>query len=186
MAKIVDRLLITIYSLAVLAASCCALAAAFGLIPFADASGFLQAVYDEPYTAGVWIAGFIIALLISIRLLYIALRPGRGQAPSINRRTDYGDIRISLDTVENLSLKAASRIRGTKDVKARIRVTGAGLEIVIRTLVDGESSIPAMTEQIQSTVKAHIEEVTGIPVAAVSVYVANIAQSAVSFSSRVE
>ncbi|MNN79526.1 hypothetical protein D3C81_1961790 [compost metagenome] len=53
-------------------------------------------------------------------------------------------------------------------------------------MVDGESSIPALTEEMQSAVKQHIEEITGIPVASVSVFIANIVQSAPTFKSRVE
>jgi uncharacterized alkaline shock family protein YloU len=125
-------------------------------------------------------------LLISLRFFYISVRRGRTQSPSIDQRTDFGDIRISLDTVENLALKAAYRTRGVKDLKARVRVSQAGLEIVVRTIVDGETSIPEMTEDMQRAVKAHVEEITGIPVAFVSVFVANIVQSSPSFKSRVE
>lgn len=186
MAKIVDRLFLFIYALAVLIAGCYALAVAFHWISYETAAAFLKDVYSDPFTSYVWIGGFVVALLISIRFLYISVRRGRGQVPSIDQRTDYGDIRISLETVENLSLKAAGRVRGIKDLKSRVKVSNAGLEIIIRTLVDGESPIPAMTEEIQNSVKSHIEQITGIPVATVSVFVANIAQSPVTFKSRVE
>ncbi|MNJ03652.1 hypothetical protein D3C73_1640630 [compost metagenome] len=71
-------------------------------------------------------------------------------------------------------------------MKARVKVDQAGLEIEIRTVVDGETSIPAITEEVQSSIKSYIEEITGIPVARVSVYVANVVQSAPAFKSRVE
>lgn len=185
MARIIDRLLLFLYTLAVMAASCYALAAAFHLIPYRLAEQLVTDLYYDSFTAYSWIAGFAIVLLISIRLLYVSLRKGQ-EVSTIDQRTEYGDIRISLETVENLSLKAAGRVRGIKDFKAKVRVTNAGLDIVIRTLVDGDSSIPAMTEEIQQAVKSHIEEITGIPVATVSVYVANLATSPVTFKSRVE
>jgi uncharacterized alkaline shock family protein YloU len=83
-------------------------------------------------------------------------------------------------------LKAAGRTKGAKDLRARVRVNQSGLEITIRTIVDGESSIPELTEEMQSTVKSYIEDITGIPVASVTVFVANIVQSAPTFKSRVE
>jgi uncharacterized alkaline shock family protein YloU len=52
--------------------------------------------------------------------------------------------------------------------------------------VDGEASIPAITEEMQSAVKSHVEEITGIPVASVSVFVANVSQTTPTFKSRVE
>ncbi|MFK7697190.1 alkaline shock response membrane anchor protein AmaP [Paenibacillus sp. HJGM_3] len=185
MVKILDRLLLFIYTILVGVGLIYILVAAFGLVPFDTASDVLYDLYYEGSTAYPVIALSLFALLVSCRFFYVAVRRGRSQVPSIDQRTDFGDIRISLETVENLSLKAASRIRGVKDLKARISVTDAGLEIVIRALVDGESSIPDLSEEVQRAVKSHLEEVTGIPVSRVSVFVANVTQST-TFKSRVE
>jgi uncharacterized alkaline shock family protein YloU len=185
-AKIIDRLLLLIYSLAVIVIICFLLGAAFNWIPQADTQNFIHTVYTDTNTSLAFISVCIVLLLISIRMFVIAARTGGGSAPSIDQRTEYGDIRISMETVENLALKAAGRSRSVKDLKTRVRISSAGLEIVIRTLVDGETSIPSLTEEIQTAVKDHVEEITGIPVAVVSVYVANIAQSGPTFKSRVE
>ncbi|HZG55374.1 alkaline shock response membrane anchor protein AmaP, partial [Paenibacillus sp.] len=104
---------------------------------------------------------------------------------SIDQRTEFGDIRISLETVENLALKAANRVRGVKELRARVRVDDSGLDIQLRSVVDGESSIQQLTEEMQRGVKEHVEDITGIPVATVTVYVANVVQSQ-SFKARVE
>jgi uncharacterized alkaline shock family protein YloU len=184
MIKIFDRLLLFFYSLVVGISTFYLLALSFNWIGNAHIIDF---IYDLQEMASIQITTIIVAavfILISIRILYLTLRSGKS-TPSIDQRTDFGDIRISVETVENLSLKAATRVKGTKDIKARVQVNQAGLEITIRTMVDGESSIPELTEEIQRMVKGHLEEVTGIPVASVSVYVANIIQSQ-SFKSRVE
>ena len=70
-------------------------------------------------------------------------------------------------------------------MRARIRISESGIDITLRAIADGESSIPTLTEEMQRAVKSHVEEITGIPVAKVSVYVANIIQTA-NFKSRVE
>lgn len=186
MAKIIDRLLLFIFSLAVIVAACAMLAAAFNWIPLEETQVFAERIYTETGPAVAFIAICAVLLLIALRLFYISVRSSREQAPSIDQRNEWGDIRISIETVENLALKSASRSRGVKDLKARIRVGSAGIEVTIRSLVDGENSIPAVTEEMQSAVKQHIEEITGIPVASVSVYIANVIQSAPTFKSRVE
>jgi uncharacterized alkaline shock family protein YloU len=185
-AKIIDRLLLFLLSLTLIGGMAILLLATFGAIVFEDSLQFLNRVYYDTNTAVPFIVVSTLILLISVRMLYIAVRPGRVNLPSIDQRTDFGDIRISVETVENLALKAAQRSRGVRDLKTRVSVGPSGLEIIIRTLVDGESSIPSLTEEIQSTVKHHIEEVTGIPVATVSVYVANVTQANHAFKSRVE
>lgn len=186
MAKIIDRFLLFIFSLTMIGCAGYVLLAAFGVISYVDFGVLLHNLYYDTDTAVSFIVTCSLAVLISLRFLYIAVRPGRVNSPSIDQRTEYGDVRISLETVENLALKAALRTRGIKDLKARVSVNEAGLEIVIRTLIDGEHAIPALTEEIQSTVKAQIEEVTGIPVATVSVFIANVVQAGHVFKSRVE
>lgn len=126
-----------------------------------------------------------IFLIISLRFLYLSLRFGDGNPATIDQRTDHGDISISLETIENLTLKAASKIRGVKDLKARVQIGDQGIILKIRTFVDGDHSIPTLSEEMQRTVKEYVEELTGIPVTKVSVYVANIVQST-TFKSRVE
>ena len=187
MAKIIDRFLLVLFTLAAIATLVSCLLTSFGFIAYDDAQTFLYNVYSDTYTATMFIAVCIVLLIIAVRLLFIAVRPaGRTNVPSIDQRTEYGDIRISVDTIENLALKAASRSRGVRDLKARIRITNAGLDIELRAVVDGETSIPALIEEIQAAVKTHLEDITGIPTASVSVYVANVAQSTNTFKSRVE
>jgi Asp23 family, cell envelope-related function len=184
--KLVDKLLLFLYSVIILFAVIVVLFATLNFIPLQMATNGINSLYRDKIPSYTAITMSIIVLLISLRFLYISLRRGRSQAPSIDQRTDFGDVRISIETVENLTLKVAGRSRGVKDLRARIKVSQAGLEIIIRTIVDGETSIPELTEEMQSSVKSYIEEITGIPVAVVSVFVANIVPSSPTFKSRVE
>lgn len=187
MIRLLDRLLLFLYSIAIGAASVIAVIAACGGFKesflqdvIADATGGYRALQ------GSVIGVAIVLFLISLRFFIVSVRRAGASAPSINQRTEHGDIRISVETVENLALKAASRTRGVKDLRARVRVAESGLEILIRAFVDGEGSIPAMSEDMQRSVSQQVEEATGIPVANVSVFIANVTQAPTTFKSRVE
>lgn len=127
----------------------------------------------------------IVLFLISIRFFVVSLSRNALSTQSIDQRTEFGDIRISIETMENLALKAALRQRSVKDLRARVHASDTGLDIVLRAVVDGEVSIPQLTEEVQKTVKDYVEEITGIPVTNVSVFIANIIQSN-TIKSRVE
>jgi uncharacterized alkaline shock family protein YloU len=185
-AKIIDRLLLFLFSLAIIVAACCMLAAAFNWIPIEETQDFIHDVYTDDYTAIAFITSCLLILLIGIRFFYISVRMVNSQAPSFDQRNELGDLRVSVDTIENLALKAAGRTRGVKELRARVGAGNAGIEITIRSVVDGETPIPLLTEEIQNAVKQQIEEITGFPVATVSVYIANVAQSTPTFKSRVE
>ncbi|CAM3964282.1 alkaline shock response membrane anchor protein AmaP [Paenibacillus alkaliterrae] len=185
MVKVVDKLLLFLYSIVIGCLSVFLLILGFGGISRDLMSDLIVDLYRlDSLQITVAVTG-VILLVLSLRFFIVSLQRGTASAPSIDQRTDFGDIRISIETIENLALKAASRQRGVKDLRARIRATDAGLDIVIRAVVDGESSIPVLTEEIQRVVKEHVEDIAGIPVTNVSVYVANIIQTG-TFKSRVE
>lgn len=186
MVKVLDKLLLLLFSLAVAISSVIVILYAFGLVgDLFDWFAWSELGHSVKDTTTVIVVSAIV-LIIALRMLYISLRASRSSAPSIDQRTSYGDVRISLETVENLTLKAASRTKGMKDLKARVQVSDAGIELAIRAVVDGDTSIPDLTEEVQRIVKEHVEEITGIPVASVSVYVANVSSSPQAFRSRVE
>lgn len=179
MGKIVDRLLLFVYSLSIGILSVIAILLLSGIIP-KDLE-----IQDGPAVFITAITIAVIIFLLSIRFFYISLRRDRGSMTSVDQRTEYGDIQISMETIENLSLKAAGKVKGIRDLKSRIRVSQAGLEIMIRAVVDGEHSLPLLTTEVQRHVHDFVQDTTGIPVADVSVYIANLTQSP-SFKSRVE
>lgn len=185
MIRILDRLFLFVYSLLIGFCSIVVLCVSFRWIGHGAAGSYLDLVYEDVRVSSSLIIIGILVFLVSVRFFYISIRRGRSHAPSIDQRTDFGDIRISLETVENLTLKSAARVKGIKDLKTKVKIAESGMEILIRAVVDGESSIPQLTEEVQRVVKGHVEEITGIPVAVVSVYVANIIQTN-TFKSRVE
>ncbi|MGK9250093.1 alkaline shock response membrane anchor protein AmaP [Paenibacillus humicus] len=186
MSRIVDRLLLFLFSLAVLILCVLAIAIGTGGVGKDSASSFLADWMKIGTSVNIAvIIVSVVLLLIGLRLFFVSIRVKGSSSSSIDQRNDFGDIRISIETVENLVLKAAGRQRGVKDLKARITTAESGLDIAVRAVVDGETSIPHLTEEIQRAVKDHVEEITGIPVAAVSVFVANVISSP-SFKSRVK
>lgn len=179
MAKILDRLLLFIYSLSI------GILSVFAILLLTDTVPLNLEEMDEKTFVIALIVVFAVLFLLSIRFFYISIRRDRHSLTSIDQRTEYGDIQISTETIENLAYKAAVRVRGIREVKTRIRITDSGLEIMVRAMVDGDSSIPALTEEVQKQVHDHVSDITGIPVSYVSVYIANLVQSPV-VKSRVE
>ncbi|MCR8642413.1 alkaline shock response membrane anchor protein AmaP [Paenibacillus sp. N1-5-1-14] len=177
MGKIIDKLLLFIYSLFILTVSIIGICVVLAWVPKEQAGRFMVEIYTNSYVSYWVLAVCAVVLLISLRFLFISLRRGQADAPSISERTEFGEFRISVETIENLSLKAASKVRGVKDLRVRVNVTPPGLEITVRTYVDGERTIPEITQELQQAIKGHIEEITGYPVVSVSVYVANTVQS---------
>ncbi|MCR8659291.1 alkaline shock response membrane anchor protein AmaP [Paenibacillus endoradicis] len=185
MIRVVDKLLLFLYSIVIGIISVVFACVGFAWINESLSIDFIETLYSNSnYLIALAIVG-IVLFLISLRFFVVSLSRSTVSSQSVDQRTEYGDIRISIETMENLALKAAMKIRGVKDLKARVKATDTGMDIVLRTVVDGEVSIPQLTEEIQISVKNYLEEITGIPVTNVSVYIANIIQTN-TIKSRVE
>lgn len=119
MAKILDRLLLFVYSLSI---------GILSVIAILLLSGAIPRTLEIENGPAAYITAIIVAVvlfLLSIRFFYISLRRDRASLPSVDQRTEYGDIQISMETIENLSLKAAGKVKGIRDLKSRIRVSQA-------------------------------------------------------------
>lgn len=185
MVRMFDRIFLFLYSLIIGIASIFLIVASAGLVKDWVVLDFAEWLTERgPISLSVMIVS-ILLFLISVRFFYISVATGTGKPPSIDQRNDYGDISISLETIENLTLKAAYKIHGIKDIKARVQVGQSGLIIRVRAVIDGDTAIPALTEEAQRTVKTFVEEITGLPVTSVNVYIANVTHNQ-TFKSRVE
>lgn len=175
MIRILDKLLLFIYSITI---ATLAVALFFIGINVYPRQALLKVFMQidgtwDPFQIGVVIFAAIV-FLVSLRFFFVAIRRGTKKPKAIESRNELGDILISLDTLESLTLRATLKHRGVREPRARIVVTPAGAEIVIKTLVDGDRAIPQLSQEIQSSVQSLIEEVTGVAVASVSVFITNV------------
>ena len=128
---------------------------------------------------------FIVELIffaLSVIFLFSGVRSER-EKKSISRASKIGEIRISLNTIENIALLASRKISGIKETKAYVSKLGEDVSIYIKAIVLPETHIPTLSEELQSKVKKAVEDTSGINVNDVKVSVENIYTG---YKSRVE
>ncbi len=145
---------------------------------------FKNSMLQNRYTSfGIFIAAFIM-FVVSIIFLTAGLRNSK-EKKAVVKRTGIGEIRISLDTIENLALTATKRFNGVKETKAWINRNKRedNISVALRINVMPEMNLPSLSEDIQRKVKKLIEENAGVSVKNVKVTVDNIYTG---YRSRVE
>lgn len=110
---------------------------------------------------------------VSVRLIIFAFA-GRGSAHPVIHETNLGDVKISLDAVENLVRKVARGVKGVREIKAVVANGQGGLTANLRAVVSPEVSIPEVAEEIQSAVKQYVRRVVGVEMHEVRIEVDNI------------
>jgi uncharacterized alkaline shock family protein YloU len=137
--------------------------------------------------AGSRIVLFLIALIffvLSITFLFSGIKSNRDKK-AVSKYTNIGEIKISLNSLENIALNTVRRLSGIKESKAYVSRSGDNVSIAIKVIVMPDINIPALSEEIQSRVKKAVEDSSGISVAGVKVMVDNISAGTL-FKARVE
>jgi uncharacterized alkaline shock family protein YloU len=183
--NVFTRLQLTVFAFVTGLISIIMIGTGFGWIHPDFVNGFIIRLFNEIEYLLVWELFFALLLLLSIRFFFYFLIPNRRE-DSIDQRTDFGDVRISLETIEALALKAAGRFRGVKDIKARIKIEAAGLQIFLKFSVEGTQSIPELSEEMQKAVQHHVEEITGLSIQTVTIYITGVAAPSGNTRARVE
>jgi len=127
-------------------------------------------VYDLQLYLSVFIG---LLLLVGLRLLWVSLTR-RESGKAVVHDYMLGQVRISLQAIENLVKKVVYQISGVKEVKPRVVQTPAGMGLHIRAIVAPDISIPEISREIQHRVQEYISQTTGITVNDIKIVVDNI------------
>jgi uncharacterized alkaline shock family protein YloU len=174
-----DRLILTLYSLALIVISLFVMATSLNLISSDYIANAIEEIYSSSQVGLTYFVAAAIFFLISLKFLFTSVR-GRGERShtggSVHSPTEYGDVKITLETIESIAVSAARRIRGIRDLKARVRTGDNKTSIHVKVTVDGETSIPSLVEQVQQVIKERVETIAGLAISEVTVLVSEVAQ----------
>lgn len=169
---LLDRVLLTVYTLALMVFSAISLVVALGYQkPF---QAFHLAFFT---TEGRWLTGAIslLVLVASLRLLYSAFAQPRAQ---IVHLTDLGAVRISHEAVEHLAQRVARGVNGVRDVRPHVAIDGDRIRVRMRIWVTPDVNIPSLAGRLQEELGRAVREVVGVELAALDLGVENIGSEA--------
>lgn len=113
--------------------------------------------YNLRLTTGAIGAAFIIINLILLRSI-LAYRAGQR---SIRFKTGDGPVSISLNAIETLVRSLLGQLPEIRDMRPSIFAGRRGVEVLIKTTLCANSSIPELTEKIQQQIKIKLQEALG-------------------------
>jgi uncharacterized alkaline shock family protein YloU len=169
------RVLLTIYAIILAVISVLSMIVTIKPDVFLDISSYM---YYNILTAGrgASFAMFFLSLVIfglNITYLFSGIRMSKDKK-GVSKYTNIGEIKISLNSIENIALNASRRLNGVKDTKAHVSKSEDGVSVTIKAVVLADINIPDVSSDIQVKVKNSIESATGVRVNDVKVMVENI------------
>ncbi len=131
----------------------------------------LPAWADESILLG----GAAVLLLLALVFLAIGLRsPRKKEHNAILRGSEYGEVLISIEALENMVLRVVQKTQGVKDVSRKVAQTPDGLVVNIRVRVMPDVALPGLVHELQTKSKEYLEEISGMTVHEIKVVVENI------------
>jgi len=115
----------------------------------------------------------VVLVIIALRFFFYRLRAREAQYVVLDGL--HGQIRISYETIRQLANRSAKSIRGVQEFDTRVRSLPTGIALMMRVRVLPDVELAQMSADIQSSVKAYIEQTTGVHVEQVVVNVTELA-----------
>jgi len=171
---IFDRVMLTILTLIV---------AAFSAVVILLAAGWLdplEAFWTSLFkVSGRWVIGTLAGLtfIIAVRFIYFGFHRA-GSDQTLVHESELGEVRISLNAVENLVRKVARQVKGVRDVRGWVTPGGGRLNVRLRTVISPDVSVPDVSGDIQNSVRDCLKNVVGVEAGEVRVFVENISNEA--------
>jgi len=171
-----DRFILTIYSFALIVISALGIGVALRLIPQATIQSIIADMYAGTISNIPYLAVLVIFLLISLRFFFTAFTTRKNRKEKgIRQRSEFGEIHITLQTIQSIAERAARKIKGVRELKTLVKALDSGNLIHLRLTFDGETPLPEMTQRLQHEVKSQVEAITGVEITEVSVVITEVA-----------
>jgi len=140
-----------------------------GIFPFELNLTFLEG----PFTFWQHLLMVLIALvllLLGIRGVSAIFRSNKEKG-FILQRTDYGDLNISMNAMENMVKKVVDANDELKVTHTKISHTKDGVIVSVRILLENGVNIPMVVSALQKQTRQYITSCSGVDVKEVRVYV---------------
>jgi len=174
--KLLDRILLTLYSLVILVLSLGLLGVSLRFIRMGNiASAINNLEYGWPFVLATLIASLFF-IFTSLRFLTAGFLRSKPSS-TLLKATDLGMIRVSISTLDTLAQKAVRSFNEVKDVKSMIIPEQNGIVTMLNIIIMPDVKMPDLTQKIQQHVKEYVEDLSGITVREVQVYIDNLLTS---------
>lgn len=167
---IVDKVVLTLYSVALTLISFFSLLVTLGWKQPLDLVVEYLNLPSGRTVIGV-VSGFL--FLASVRFIYFGFQREPHQA--LVHDTGMGEVRISLVAVKNLVSRVASRTPGVREVRTGVKPGSQGLLVFLELKVAVDANLPELADKLQRAVASYVHDIVGVNVESVKVSFSDIA-----------
>lgn len=173
--KIVDRLILTLYSLCLAVISFFVMIIPFNIEYIVSINDGFNLVRSMEGNYIYSIVGLIF-LVVSIRFLLSGVIGTKSKHVDsfLVMKNEYGEIIIYSNTIVGLVQNVVDKFSSIKNIKTNVNLVSGQVEIQMKGEVVPEINIPDVTRELQVKVKEYVENATGAKVGEIKVEINSV------------
>ena len=172
--KILNRIILFIYSLFVIAISFIIMVLPFDIVAIL---GIEDTVSIIRYMKGNYTYTLIgaIFLLLSLGYLIYLFRDKETVSPGsyLVLRNEYGEVLIYQDTIIGLVSNISAKFTGINNIRTKVVFLDGKISLSLKGESSNEINIPETSLDLQMKVKEHVEHITGAQVSDINIEIVN-------------
>lgn len=168
---IIDRVVLSLYALALTMVSLMVLLTSLGWAAPVNLIIDTLRMPTGRTTIGI-VSGLI--FLAGLRFIYYGFK--RTPAQAVVHDTGMGEVNISLVAVKSLVTRVASRTPGVREVRTNVKLNslGTGIEVDLDLKVASDANLPDLADKVQKATSSYVHDIVGVTVDSVRVSVSDI------------
>lgn len=177
-AKLIDRILLAILLLLVIAVSLFLIMIAVQIFPARDVQQVVSNIYANPTNAIIVGAIGLVLFIVALRLMFASAgKKAVASAPmptsTLVKANEIGSTYISLSAIDAMVQKHCRNNNRIRTIESVVRgvAEGGGVAINVRLALMPDTDIPALTDELQQTLKQYVESFSGISVREIGILV---------------
>ena len=173
--KIVDRLILTLYSLVIALISLVLIIIPFNMFHIFNVNEGISLIESMKGNYFYSLIGLIF-FIVSIRFLLSGIIGTKDTLKEsfLVMKNEYGEVIIYSNTIVGLVQNIVDGFSGIKNINTSVNLFDGQIEVLMEADVLPEINIPEKTKELQQKVKEYLEDTTGAKVGEIKVEINNV------------
>ncbi len=176
--KILDKMILILFSIIILIISIVMLLLVFGIVSYTTISTLYAQVIANATATNITIAISVICILLAVKAIFFGStsKSGNGlNGEGILLENESGKLLISKETIENLVNSVAKGFENTQSVTTKVIVDSQNtLKVFVTLMVLPNTVINELSINLQTRIKEVVKKVTDLDIKAIDIKIKNI------------
>lgn len=176
--KILDRIILVLFSVIILIISAVMVLLMFGIINFTTIAALFAKLIASDVATNITLASSLICILFAVKAIFFGESSEKNNGingEGILLENESGKLLISRDTIENLVNGVAKGFENTQSVTTKVIVDNKNtLKVFVTLMVLPNTVINELSMNLQKKIKGVVKEVTDLEIKSIDIKIKNI------------